>query len=43
MPIINEEKGAMLNKAVFELIMNEQWDAVQAGIEVLKAEMNRYQ
>jgi hypothetical protein len=41
--VINEEKGAMLNKAVFELIMNEQWDAVQAGIEVLKAEMNRYQ
>lgn len=40
--VINEEKGAMLNKAVFEIIMNENWDAVQPGIEVMKEEMNRY-
>lgn len=40
--VINEEKGAMLNKAVFEMIMNENWDAVQPCIDVLKEEMNRY-
>ncbi len=40
--VINEEKGAMLNKAVFELIMSENWDAVQPCIDVLKEEMNRY-
>jgi hypothetical protein len=40
--VINEDKGALLNKAVFELMMSENWDAVQPCIDVLKEEMNRY-
>jgi hypothetical protein len=40
--VINEEKGAQLNKAVFELIMEENWDEVQTCIDVIKSEINRH-
>ncbi|MCC6384733.1 MAG: hypothetical protein IT241_06215 [Bacteroidia bacterium] len=41
--VISQDKASALNKAVFDLIMNENWNKVEESIEEIKSEMNRNQ